>query len=151
MKQDNDIGKDMAMIFLLIICCISLGVMGVLWYQSYQEPRAIILSDCDDLGLRDTAGCLEKYIAQYYSYHIRNDDPNRSIEDILNNGGDCFDYNNLYVKLASRNGFGAKLLELELTDGSGHVFTVINNDEGYCILDQLIVHCFIYNREQTDG
>ena len=82
------------------------------------------------------------FVQIFYNYTNRADYV-KSVEDIMDNGGDCYDYANLYVMFAKKAGYGAEKIIIT-NKTSGHAFTVVYEKEGfdYCILDNdLIVGC----------
>ena len=92
------------------------------------------ISQCSNLSLRNTSYCLRDYIKTFYNYTIRSDIP-RTEEDIRQNGGDCYDYTELYVGYIKELGFNGYHITIKVTDDVNHGFAVISNEEGYCILD----------------
>lgn len=94
------------------------------------------ISQCQNLSLKDSAICLRDWESEFYNYTIR-DDTIKSLDDIKQNGGDCFDYNeNLYVNAGDTLGFNMTTSTMHIGD-SLHVITIMSNEEGYCILDQI--------------
>ena len=106
-------------------------------------------SQCSNLSLDKTAICLRNYVNSFYNYTLLNqidghNIPDRIMTDIINNGGNCYDYSNLYVKMANDLGFNAKTISLpNINLRDGHMIAIIwNNDVSeYCIADQTYMHC----------
>lgn len=102
---------------------------------------------CKNLDLIMTSECLEKDVETYFNYTIR-DDEERTLQDIKDNGGDCFDYNNLYVKWLKELGFNAELIQLDLNNETSHVLALGYTHNSYCILDQTVhPSCVILGEE----
>ena len=99
-------------------------------------------SNCYNLTFKETIICLNEFIKSIYNYTVRNDTI-KSLEDIKLNGGDCFDYANLYKQLANERGFNAEHIGIR-TNKKAHGFAIIYNENlSYCVLDQKsIIGCF---------
>lgn len=102
-----------------------------------------MLSYCNRTSLEPTCKCLNDFVKQIYNFTPRHDNEH-SFEDILENGGDCNDYSNLYVKWGKELGYYAKtekLIQPNTITRPDHVFAIIY-DKGnqYCILDQRSFH-----------
>jgi hypothetical protein len=114
-----------------------------------------IINTCKNLSLDDTANCLNKKIILIYKYVIRNETEyigknknkdtkqiqgcwnitgNGSFEDVKLNGGDCFDWNNIYCKLAIELNFNGTLTYLATENG--HKYATIYTKKEYCTIDQ---------------
>jgi len=101
-------------------------------------------TECTNLSLEETAYCLRDYIKAFYNYTIRND-TEKTLEDIKLNGGDCYDYSNLYKNMAEQLNFSATTTTIFRGDKSAaHMYTTVWDKElnGYCILDQSSVWCW---------
>ena len=110
------------------------------------EIQPTKMHDCYNLSLRNTTICLNDYIISIYNYTVRKDTI-KTLEDIKNNGGDCFDYSNLYKQLAIERGYNSTTIDIyskRLNNSLGHTFAIIYNENlSYCILDQKrIIGCF---------
>jgi len=101
---------------------------------------------CKNLSVKETAYCLRDFVSTFYNYTIRDDFP-KSLENIMENGGDCYDYSLLYEKMAKEIGFYATTKSIWGDDGSGHKFAIIwdRNLTGYCKLDLLFVDCINFS------
>lgn len=92
---------------------------------------------CANLSLEDTAKCFTTFIRIHYNYIKQEDNPNRTIEDILENGGDCYDYTRILRDIALD--MGLKAYKDNTIDK--HTFLIIEDESGYCIIDQIIYWC----------
>lgn len=98
-------------------------------------------AQCNNLNLEDTSECLRDYVSTFYNYTRRTDEI-RTIEDIKKNGGDCYDYNKLYERLGKELGFDTSSFRIGLGEAL-HRITIISDETGYCLLDQLYkTKCF---------
>lgn len=108
-----------------------------------------ILVNCRGLSLYDTSNCIYDNIQTAFKYK---DEPNpkydascdqnscytnRPIDDIIQNGGVCYEWAIVYVKIANDLGFQGKHIELINTKSrGGHSIAFIYGSNGYCIIDQ---------------
>jgi hypothetical protein len=108
--------------------------------RSYQsEPYNI--SNCANLSLHKTSECLRQKVIPIFNYTVR-DDYEKPYDDLVANGGDCYDYTMLYVNMAKILGFNAT----KAVNVPRHTFAIISDNEGYCILDQtILVGCMRLN------
>jgi len=97
-------------------------------------------NNCSNLSVTNTTECLVNYVKSIYNYTVR-DDTDRTLEDIKNNGGDCYDYSKLYEKMA--NSLGLNSTTYAFYGASGHRFAVIYDYEmtSYCQVDLLNYVC----------
>ena len=125
------------------ILLVALGFDLGLGYNSLDESNQIGLertdlsnyTDCANLDLNDTAYCLRDYVNTIYNFKIREDTP-KTIEDIKQNGGDCYDYNKLYEQMGNELGFQGYSFRIE-SENKAHRIAVIMDDSGYCKLDMI--------------
>lgn len=133
-----------ALFFLLMF---SLLLLGFGYGRDYEEKSIsqkvdaleIPIEDynqCRNLTFYNTSGCLVRYVMSFYNYTITLDQE-RTIEDIKRNGGDCYDYSNIYVKLGKELGFKTKVLRFEINDTDAHAVAILGNEKGYCLIDQI--------------
>lgn len=128
----------------LSVGCI-LGIGGVTYrdmvINENLKEEIYDYSYCHNLTLEETAKCLRDYVSTFYNYTIRTDEE-RTIEDIKNNGGDCYDYNKLYERLGKQLGFDTFTFRINMGE-SYHRIAIISDNTGYCLLDQLHkINCF---------
>lgn len=135
-----DFGSD-----LIIVLMIWVGVSIILLFVFPMTAQPIAVSECGGKPIGATAQCLRDYVASFHNYSVRSDVP-RSLEDIKENGGDCYDYSRLYVNFATSLGFHAKKIRID-GDDSAHGFVIMWEDDlDYCILEQeLEPYCVYFN------
>jgi len=150
--KTNQLGRfcETLLILLMITMSVILGFMVHDIYNDWKlnEVSQEEISDynqCSNLNLEQTAECLKNYISTFYNYTIRSD-KERTIEDIKENGGDCYDYNKLYERLGKELGFDTYSYRIALGN-SFHRVALISDETGYCLLDQLHkINCFKVGR-----
>lgn len=97
-----------------------------------------------ELTILETKGYeMNAKVISIFNYTITEDDFNRSMKDIEMFGGDCLDYSRYYEHLAKENNVTGKMIYMDI-----HVFYLIYDDTGYCVLDQDEVVCAIIRVEQ---
>ena len=110
----------------------------------YEEQEIVPLKHCENKSFIDTTECLNRYINNIFNFTVRSDTP-KSVEDIIKNGGDCYDYSNVYVGLYKDLGYYSKGVTLiNQNTNNGHMFVVAWDRDltQYCIIDQThIVGC----------
>lgn len=94
------------------------------------------ISKCDELDLRDTADCLEETLSEWWYYNESNTGADLTEERLMKEGGVCSHASVWYSDKAAKLGYYSKEVIVRLTPNELHQFTVISNQEGYCVLDQ---------------
>jgi len=130
-------------IFILILCLFVLIYQVKLNFQINNNINKIVENNitkmnCSNLSLSDFAYCMVNFIKPNYNYTQRN----LSFfyfSDVIENGGDCSEWTQVYKFLSEDNGFIHKSIQLPT-----HVFSVITNknNTGYCIIDGLDINCW---------
>ena len=130
------LATELLLIECVCVLCIFVGVLLPV-EVSFQrgDYSAVVVSNCGGLSLEKTADCLVGYVAGFYNYTERSDKL-RDIEDIKENGGDCYDYNMLYKGLFEELGFNSFAFSIMVGD-TGHRIAIVSNEGVYCLLDQL--------------
>lgn len=102
---------------------------------------------CKGLELQDTSECLRQYVSTFFNY-TSNIDSLRSFEDIKNNGGDCYDYTQLYIRFGKDLGYEVMEIKIIATDPNSlsHIFAIMYEPGvGYCLMDQLKEYgCYVF-------
>ncbi len=101
-----------------------------------------ILDGCQNLDLFNSAKCLHKNVGAIYGYNISNVGRDLTFEELKQQGGVCTHYSSLYYEAGKELGFYAEEVVIYMDDYTGHIFTVISNADGYCLLDGEIIECF---------
>ena len=138
--------KEILLVGLIVCMSVILGFMVHNIYDEWKlnevsQEKIVDYNQCSNLNLEETSECLREYVSTFFNYTVRSDEI-RSIEDIKENGGDCYDYNKLYERLGSELGFDTYSYRIALGD-SFHRIALISDETGYCLLDQLHkINCF---------
>jgi len=138
--------KEILLVGLIVCMSVILGFMVHDIYNDWKlnevsQEEIVDYDQCNNLNLEDTSNCLKNYISTFYNYTIRSD-KERTIEDIKENGGDCYDYNKLYERLGNELGFDTYSYKIAIGD-TFHRIALISDETGYCLLDQLHkINCF---------
>jgi len=142
-------------LFWIIILIGSIYALGFLFLMSFvffeydkitSEEDVRYVEECRNLSLTDTSNCLRNYISTFYNYTIRKDTI-KTLKDIKQNGGDCYDYNFLYSRLGKDLGFYTYTFNIK-SEKKNHRVAFIMDNTGYCLLDQLHeVNCFYFEKE----
>lgn len=111
--------------------------------------KEIIIENCKELNLEDTANCLTSNLNTFYKYRIISDSVHLTFEQLITNGGDCVEWSRLINEMALELGFNSEINKVVLS-GKGHSafhnFVTISNDEGWCLVttgkEELIRQCF---------
>jgi len=135
--------SEVVILFYIAIAIDILLILNNVEHPSYNLLNSSIdnngtVSDyktCKNMSIEGTSICLQDYIRNFYSYNLSNKDRGLSIERLKREGGVCWHYAVLYQQMANELGFKARTITYWNVK-SGHEFTLIYNDEGYCILDQ---------------
>ena len=125
--------------FLIFLFALGFGLGHILDLQSSSQSSNINISNysnCTNKTLSNTADCLISYVRPFYNY-TKTKDADRTLEDIKENGGDCYDYSLLYIKMAKSLGFKAYQYSFKIDETYSHAIAVIVDKDGYCVLDQL--------------
>lgn len=105
-------------------------------------------SNCSNKSMIETAHCLGNYIDGIFKYVNNSPDIHKTFNYIKQNGGDCYDYSNLYNQWLKELGFKSYIQQNLVKQEKGifykHQYTKLTGETGYCILDMDVVICFEY-------
>ena len=121
-----------------------LWIVGLVWnryiWNHYNPDKEF---NCTNLDFENSITCMNQYVQSIYNYTVRDENEYNStdgeLEDLKMNGGDCYDWNNLYVKLAKNLSLmGTHLSIYSEEKNKGHGIAIIWNKDlsEYCVLDQ---------------
>lgn len=129
---------DMIIFFLAVGFLV--GIYSDEWASgdlSFQTEKEILnISDCSNLSIDDTADCFVDYVRPFYNYTVR-PDTEKTLEDVMENGGDCYDYSTLYKNMAEEVGVKGYTFSFYGGGKAGHQVAIIVDKKGYCLLDQI--------------
>jgi len=158
-------------LLIFTIVCFFINYEYALKYKPDTIPMTEdeIIENCKNLDLKQTSYCLKENIKVSYNYNlsvarlrnekIYNKEPlickdgygceALTYEEILKEGGVCYDYAYLYERLAKELRFNATTRDYRSIENVifGHRWAIIWNNEEYCILDMLNIECEKINKE----
>lgn len=143
------IDKALLILSIIILLFLIILIYFILNLKYNKEPEMELEVDdyiqCDDMNISSTVNCLRNYVNGFYNFTERGDYI-KTLEDIKEYGGDCYDYSILYRNMARELGFNAQIFSF-YGDKYGHSFVVIwdNNLTAYCILDLLNYDCTFFS------
>ena len=142
---------------LLIAFLVLIGFLVGVWFgiiidasapasQAYIRNITNGSSLCGD-NLTDTAALLQGELYTFYKYNITNIEARNITEDeFRQNGGVCWQYSDWYKENMELCGYKTRhiIFEMSYDNESLHEIALAGDDTGYCILDQLNIHCQSY-------
>lgn len=134
------ISKGVAELFAVLILVSASIFLGYIAKDVYERNLFLQPSqrstDCNNLSLQETALCMREQIEPYYKYNLTSDFRTLSLDELKDRGGDCRDWSQHYVSITP-DGFYSKKVRVEVSTSSAHAVTLLSNEEGYCVLDQM--------------
>lgn len=141
-------------LFLFLLLCLIFASIGVGYYGQNDISsfiRKVTQEDietpeqCNNLSMRETSHCLNDYISSIFKYKIRDDSETPTLQELINEGGDCKDWTDLYMKYTDKLNFHSKAIIIDTDNRTTHTFMVLSDETGYCKLDQVHIDCFMFN------
>jgi len=145
------------MIFVMFLSLLVLGgfILGIIFtekntkgvYLDYVEDIPLNYTQCENKSLIQTSYCLRNYVKTFYNYKVR-EDVEINLSELMEDGGDCFNWANLYIKMFGELGFKADyfqrngIVENKTRIFSAHRWAVAWDNETRCEIDQLKIDCF---------
>jgi hypothetical protein len=116
----------------------------IITYENKPIPKTEqdIVDDCIGLSLEKTANCMVSNVRSFYKYREVRQSGKIIFDYLKETGGSCVSYSELYKDLSKRMGFYSNTTTIHFKDNSLHMYSIISNNEGYCILDQISYYCF---------
>jgi len=111
-------------------------------YRDVTTPK-----ECENLTMKETAFCLNDYVSSIYKFKSRNDLENPTLKELIEEGGDCLNWAELYDNYIKELGFNSKITIVDTGNKTAHAITIISDETGYCILDQGSVRCFMFGKD----
>jgi len=103
-----------------------------------------IVDFCDNRTLRESAYCVRDYISIIYKYKVTPDNETLTFEELKINGGDCRNWNELWVFIMNEYEFDIRQIIIDVDEISAHIFSIFSDESGYCLVDQRSVQCYGY-------
>jgi hypothetical protein len=148
--------REVMFLFYFIVTIISAFALGNMTHSDINSMIAKFKigdieapENCTNLTVTDTAYCLNKYVKTIFKYKSREDSENPTFEELVEEGGDCLNWADLYIGYIDELGFDSRRPIIDTGSRSRHTFAVISDDTGYCILDQETVACFALGNQLT--
>ena len=153
-KKQSNVLKNVIVSILLLIAMFFIFVGGYI-YSTYEDDIHKMFQDetpitnesglgCSGLDLFKTTVCLTNKVEGFYKYTITADDVDLTLEELKVHGGDCYDYSKLYAASASRLGFEYKFIYAPMTKSTTHVYIMMYDSSGYCVIDGIASMCMKY-------
>ena len=118
----------------------------LLWGNSYDDIKVNIseniIDGCKNLNIFNTAVCLRKNVKSFYNYNESNIGKSLTFEELKQQGGVCSHYSLLYYNAGKTLGFYSEEVTISYDEDIGHIFTIISNADGYCLLDEINIQCY---------
>ena len=137
--------KDRTTVIICVTVMLVILILGVPTPKPTTDIEEVVyiqnISECENLTFFTKVECMRDYIKPYYKYVIR-DDTLKTFNDVMANGGDCFDWSHLYKNLARKLNLNADV-DYIYGDEFGHAFVIIWDDNmtGYCTTSGLQLNC----------
>ena len=132
------------LIFSLSILFFSLGLF---WGYNLQEIKQFgssfnqLNSNCTSSNdLWQTGLCLKEELEPHYKYNLSNLDITLSEQELYQSGGVCWHYSDWYTAKLKDSSYTTQKVTIK-TGNNTHQFVIMSDSTGYCLLDQLEVHC----------
>ena len=164
----NKILKDMLNGLIIAIVVILGGIAGAILVEEFDIYNHIkfvndagtenieqtnitnIINNCATLSRIDMKLiCVRQQLQPFYQYKIRNDKKDVSYKILLEEGGDCRNWAQLWNYIAIELGLNKQDIRIitntSAKNRASHRFSLYYNEQGYCLVDQMLVKCTIYN------
>ena len=116
--------------------------------------------NCSNLDLEDTAYCLNYYSNRIFNYTLTDDSRLLSDYELKTRGGDCLDYSRFMEIEFQTYGFRTLIPKIDVIPpmvengiaieyGEHHVFLIVNDKTGYCLMDMTQYKCYNYEEIVT--
>ena len=128
---------------ILKISIIVLGTLAIvlsslaIGYTYYNTQIKVEYESKPTSYLQEVSNEMVERLRPHYNYTVTND-KKRTVSDILNSSGDCYDYAYVYMEWAKEYPIYAEKVSIWTERNLKHGFVIISNENGYCVLDQLI-------------
>ena len=114
--------------------------------HGYTEENAVAI--CSGMNLKKTSHCLNSFVKGIYQYKSRKDSETPSFTELVEEGGDCRNWQMLYCELGMKIGYACTKVSIPVERRDNilykHTWAVLTSNEGYCNLDQKDLNCFMY-------
>ena len=123
-------------------------VFGVnkFWAQLNPEPIGVtkgMVSFCQSPEISQTAECLINLTSSFYKYKDTPDSKKVTIDELMQDGGDCAVWSKFYAESGKLLGYNTKIVTLKMSGNIYHQYAVLSDRTGYCIMDNKLYVCGI--------
>jgi hypothetical protein len=127
--------------------------------SNFSSIGDMVIEVCRNKSLIDMSKCMGKGLDQIFNYNISNIGREMTYQQVVTEGGVCSHYAEIYkdwaVSLGAQyirpgderrvfendTGLYVSYVIVHSSNRTTHKFSVLSNNEGYCILDQTNVKC----------
>lgn len=141
--------EEIIVIFALLsltVVCVSVGYFGQEDISSLVRKATTekieTPKQCINLSMEETSYCLNDHVNSIFQYKETDDKRRLTLEELKEEGGDCKDWSELYMKYIDNLNFYSEIVIIDTNEKEAHAFVIISDDTGYCKLDQMDINCF---------
>jgi hypothetical protein len=88
--------------------------------------------------------CVMTHVNRFYHYKIRNDSEIINNTQLFMEGGDCGNWALFWETVGREFGFEIDPIRIGINETTSHRFSILSSREGYCVVEQTDLDCFIY-------
>jgi hypothetical protein len=99
-------------------------------------------NNCNNLSLNNTADCLKKELSSFFFFNDSQTGKELTLEEFKSQGGVCIHAANWYYLQGKNLGFEIAKVIINTSNSTGHTFTIISDESGYCVLEMWESHCW---------
>lgn len=158
---DNSFRMGIIAGFLLAILFVLICFAGLMFYQEgYFEKvysnsfdgKEGIIKNCQNMSLVKSSECVKLQVMKIFNYNISNVGKELSFDELVEQGGVCSHYSDLYCSVGKELGFYTKDVIIRTgydeEDGKrvrqSHKFCIWSNEKNYVVLDQKTLFKFTF-------
>ena len=157
--------KENLLIYLICIAIVILTiavVLNIIFLNQKPEPKQSLNENlnCSAGDIFNTSHCLRNELSEFFKYNISQIGKSLNLSQLKESGGVCDHYSKFYkdnfIKLGAREVEQRTSFKFEATkplyyvsevifptdNKTSHVVTIVSNNEGYCVLDQMTIKCW---------
>lgn len=96
---------------------------------------------CKNDNLGEYVQCSQKYIMSIWNFKIRTSEDYIPFEQLIEDGGDCSDWSNIWTQIAELNDNNHIETDFKITETFSHRISILSNEKEYCIIDGINIDC----------
>ena len=124
------------------------SVPYIIQFKIHGYTKENALAVCSGKNLEWTAYCLNSFVRGIYFYNKSNVGKELSFDELVNEGGVCKHYADLYLELFKKLNFKTQRISIDISREGDvqywHAFLLAYDKSGWCSLDQKHMDCFMY-------